>query len=100
MTSTYLFGANDRRSVDDVRPAVYESCGLQIHNGNDEWIWRPLPNPETLQISAFVDPAPKGFGLIQRDRDYTPSWTTTRTSSVGPACGSSRSAIGATVWCS
>ncbi|WP_406858389.1 glucan biosynthesis protein [Alsobacter sp. KACC 23698] len=69
MTSTYLFGSNDRRNVDDVRPAVYESGGLQIHNGNDEWVWRPLSNPETLQISAFVDPAPKGFGLIQRDRD-------------------------------
>lgn len=70
MTSTYLFGPNDRRQVDDVRPGVYESSGLQLHNGNDEWIWRPLHNPETLQISAFVDPAPKGFGLIQRDRDY------------------------------
>ena len=69
MTSTYLFGPNDRRGVDDVRPAVYEAAGLQIHNGNGEWIWRPLANPETLQISAFVDPAPKGFGLIQRDRD-------------------------------
>lgn len=71
MTSTFLFGPNDRRSVDDVRPAVFESSGLQIHNGNDEWIWRPLHNPETLQISGFVDPSPRGFGLIQRDRDYT-----------------------------
>lgn len=71
MTTTYLFGPNDRRGTDDVRPAVYESAGLQLHNGNDEWIWRPLHNPETLQISGFVDPSPKGFGLIQRDRDYT-----------------------------
>ncbi len=70
MTTTYLFGANDRRNVDDVRPAVFESSGLQLHNGNNEWIWRPISNPETLQISAFVDPAPKGFGLIQRHRDY------------------------------
>ena len=52
-------------------PPCYESSGLQIHNGNSEWIWRPLHNPETLQISAFVDPSPKGFGLLQRDRDYT-----------------------------
>jgi glucans biosynthesis protein len=70
MTSTYLYGPNDRRGVDDARPAVYESNGLQIHNGNGEWIWRPLSNPETLEISSFVDPAPRGFGLIQRDRDY------------------------------
>lgn len=70
MTTTYFFGANDRRGVDDVRPAVHESSGLQIHNGNGEWIWRPLTNPETLQISAFVDPSPRGFGLLQRERDY------------------------------
>ena len=70
MTTTYLFGANDRRGVDDVRPSVFESSGLQIKNGNDEWIWRPLQNPDTLQISAFVDPSPRGFGLLQRERDY------------------------------
>jgi glucans biosynthesis protein len=56
--------------VDDARPAVYESKGLQILNGQGEWLWRPLQNPETLQISAFVDTAPKGFGLLQRDRAY------------------------------
>ncbi len=71
MTTTYLFGANDRRGVDDVRPSVFESSGLQIKNGNEEWIWRPLQNPDTLQISAFVDPSPRGFGLLQRERDYS-----------------------------
>lgn len=71
MTSTFFFGPNDRRNVDDVRPAVFESSGLQIHNGNDEWIWRTLSNPETLQISSFVDNGnPHGFGLLQRERDY------------------------------
>ena len=29
-----------------------------------------MHNPETLQISAFVDENPKGFGLMQRERDY------------------------------
>jgi glucans biosynthesis protein len=70
MNSTYLFGSNDRRNVDDARPAVYESAGLQMLNGQGEWLWRPLNNPETLQISAFVDNAPRGFGLIQRERSY------------------------------
>lgn len=68
--STYFFGPNDRRNSDDIRPAVYESDGLQILNGRGEWIWRPLHNPETLQISAFVDQSPKGFGLLQRERAY------------------------------
>lgn len=71
MGSTYLFGANDRRGVDDVRAAVYESKGLQVLNGQGEWLWRPLQNPETLQISAFVDNNPRGFGLMQRDRDFS-----------------------------
>ena len=39
-------------------------------NGQGEWLWRPLHNPETLQISAFVDTSPKGFGLVQRERSY------------------------------
>ncbi len=70
MGSSYLFGPNDRRGADDARPAVYESGGLQMLNGQGEWLWRPLHNPDTLQISAFVDAAPKGFGLIQRERAY------------------------------
>jgi periplasmic glucans biosynthesis protein len=71
MTSTFLFGPNDRRGSDDIRQNVYESKGLQIFNGQGEWIWRPLNNPDALQISAFVDANPKGFGLLQRDRDFT-----------------------------
>ena len=39
-------------------------------NGSGEWLWRPLHNPETLQISAFVDNSPRGFGLLQRERSY------------------------------
>ncbi|NIX77567.1 glucan biosynthesis protein [Microvirga sp. c23x22] len=68
--STYFYGPNDRRNADDIRPAVYESSGLQMLNGKGEWLWRPLHNPETLQISAFVDTAPRGFGLLQRERSY------------------------------
>jgi glucans biosynthesis protein len=68
--STYFYGPNDRRNAEDLRPAVYESSGLQMLNGQGEWLWRPLHNPEALQISAFVDAAPRGFGLLQRDRTY------------------------------
>ncbi len=70
MGATYLFGPYARRSTDDVRPAVYEVSGLHILNGNGEWLWRPVNNPDTLQISAFLDDNPKGFGLIQRERDF------------------------------
>jgi glucans biosynthesis protein len=69
MGATFLFGPNVRRTTDDVRPAVYDASGLQMLNGRGEWLWRPLNNPDTLQISAFVDENPKGFGLVQRERD-------------------------------
>jgi glucans biosynthesis protein len=69
MGATFLFGPNVRRATDDLRPAVYDASGLQMFNGKDEWLWRPLNNPDTLQISAFVDENPRGFGLIQRERD-------------------------------
>lgn len=37
-------------------------------NGRGEKVWRPLANPTRLQISAFMDRDPKGFGLVQRTR--------------------------------
>ena len=61
---------NDRGGVDDFRPAVHDSDGLAIQNGRGEQIWRPLSNPTDLQVSAFVDNNPRGFGLMQRQRDF------------------------------
>jgi glucans biosynthesis protein len=49
---------------------VHDSEGLQVLTGGGEWIWRPLSNPADLQISAFVDRQPRGFGLMQRSRSY------------------------------
>ena len=38
--------------------------------GSGEWIWRPLTNPRQLAFNAFQDDNPRGFGLLQRDRDF------------------------------
>ena len=62
MTTSYLFGPYDRRGADDARAGAYASTGLQIRTGANEAIWRPARNPETLQVSSFVDENPKGFG--------------------------------------
>ncbi len=70
MAAAFLFGPNVRRATDDVRPAAYDAGGLSVLNGQDEWLWRPLNNPDTLQISAFVDDNPRGFGLVQREREF------------------------------
>ncbi|MBX9759497.1 MAG: glucan biosynthesis protein [Beijerinckiaceae bacterium] len=67
---TFLFGPIDRRRGDDVRPGVYDVSGVQMHSGKDEWIWRPVANRQSIQLSAFVDDNPKGFGILQRDRDF------------------------------
>ncbi len=70
MSAIGLFGPIDRRKNDDVRVAVAETGGLQLLTGRNEWVWRPVSNRESLQISAFVDENPKGFGFLQRDRDF------------------------------
>jgi glucans biosynthesis protein len=70
MTAAYLFSPLDHRGPDDVRAAAYESTGLQILTGSGEWLWRPVSNRETLQISAFSDVNPRGFGLLQRSRSF------------------------------
>jgi glucans biosynthesis protein len=66
----FLFGPNDRNDIDDFRPAVHDSDGLAIHNGRGEQLWRPLGNPRDLQISTFADLNPRGFGLMQREKDF------------------------------
>ncbi len=70
MAAGYLFSPLDHRRPDDWRAAVYEVTGLQMLSGSGEWLWRPVANRETLQISAFSDINPRGFGLVQRSRTF------------------------------
>ncbi|WP_299871151.1 glucan biosynthesis protein [uncultured Sulfitobacter sp.] len=71
LTSMFLFDDTMRQRFSDFRPAVHDSDGLLIHNGAGEVIWRPLSNPLTLQVSAFSDNNPRGFGLCQRKRAFS-----------------------------
>ena len=71
LTSMFFIGENDRRYHDDYRPELHDSDGLMIHTGAGEWIWRPLRNPVSPRTSAFLDHDVQGFGLLQRDRDFT-----------------------------
>ena len=71
LTSMFLFDAKDRAQHDDFRLGVHDSDGLAMWNGSDERLWRPLHAPRLLQISAFSDTGPRGFGLIQRERRFT-----------------------------
>jgi periplasmic glucans biosynthesis protein len=71
LTSMFLFDANDRTRFDDYREAVHDSAGLLIWDSKGEQIWRPLTNPRELQLSAFADSGPRGFGLLQRGRSFS-----------------------------
>lgn len=70
LTSMFWFSPASRRDVDDYRPAVHDSDGVQMHTGAGQALWRTLGAHKTLQISSFVDNNPRGFGLIQRKRDF------------------------------
>ena len=71
LTSMFQFDETNRDRFSDFRPAVHDSDGLMILNGAGETIWRPLANPGKLQISAFRDSNPQGFGLMQRARKFS-----------------------------
>ena len=70
LTSMYWFGKHDRHVAADWRPEVHDSDGLEIHAANGERIWRPLNNPPRVMANSFSTPRPRGFGLMQRERDF------------------------------
>ncbi|WP_116810443.1 glucan biosynthesis protein [Steroidobacter cummioxidans] len=70
LTSMYQVGENDRRVSYDWRPEIHDSDGLSLYTGSGEWLWRPLSNPPMLRFNSYLDENPRGFGLLQRDRDF------------------------------
>ena len=64
-------GENQPGGSEHFRPEVHDSDGLSIAAGTGEWIWRPLVNPKRLLVTSFALPAARGFGLMQRDREFT-----------------------------
>jgi glucans biosynthesis protein len=70
LTSMFFYGENDRRAANDWRPEIHDSDGLSMWTGAGEWIWRPLINPAQLKFNSYADNDPRGFGLLQRDRNF------------------------------
>ena len=70
LTSMYWYSETDKQRRIDWRPEVHDSDGLALWTGTGERIWRPLNNPNTVMTSTFASNNPKGFGLLQRDRDF------------------------------
>ncbi|HWY31014.1 MAG TPA: glucan biosynthesis protein, partial [Candidatus Acidoferrum sp.] len=44
---------------------------LLVHMGNGEIFWRPLDNPPVLRHQIFHAPNIRGFGLLQRERNFS-----------------------------
>ena len=71
LTSMFFHGENTARWFNDFRPETHDSDGLLMSFASGEWLWRPLDNPRTLSISGFQTENPRGFGIVQRDRDFS-----------------------------
>ena len=70
LTSMFFFGSNQRGASDDFRPEVHDSDGLSLLSADGKWTWRPLINPKRLLVTSFGMTDPRGFGLLQRSREF------------------------------
>jgi glucans biosynthesis protein len=71
LTSMFWFGKNSERKFDDYRSEVHDSDGLLVKMDNGETLWCPLDNPAALRHQVFDAPDVRGFGLIQRERNFS-----------------------------
>jgi glucans biosynthesis protein len=70
LTSMFWFGKNSERKFDDYRPEVHDSDGLLMKMDSGEVLWRPLNNASVLRHQRFATRDIRGFGLMQRARDF------------------------------
>ncbi len=71
LTSMFWFGENTSNTFGDFRPEVHDSDGLLMERSNGEWVWHALSWSQQKQHSVFSDPKMKGYGLMQRDREFS-----------------------------
>jgi len=72
LTSMFWYGENHQeRPFFDWRPEVHDSDGLLMHTERGEKIWRPLYNHHAVRQGHFYGRDIRGFGLLQRDREFT-----------------------------
>ena len=70
LTSMFWFGENSERKFDDYRPEAHDSDGLLMRMDNGELLWRPLNNASVMRHQRFSAKGIRGYGLLQRDRDF------------------------------
>jgi len=70
-SSMFWYGQNSERRFDDYRPQVHDSDGLLMQMANGTRVWRPLCNGTVMRHQTFPATNIRGFGLIQRDRNFS-----------------------------
>jgi glucans biosynthesis protein len=70
LTSMFVHGENTNQPhFHDWRPEVHDSDGLLVH-ANNEWDWFPIANLPGRTIRRMPAAKLRGFGLLQRDREF------------------------------
>ncbi|MDB4991110.1 MAG: glucan biosynthesis protein [Myxococcaceae bacterium] len=71
LTSMFLFGKEHPGNFGDYRPEVHDSDGLLMLSKSGEWLYRALHNPpQRTTVCTFRMDSPRGFGLVQRERNF------------------------------
>jgi glucans biosynthesis protein len=70
MTSMFWYDQASRATRTDWRPEIHDSDLLAIASADGTAHARPLINPKAPRVDVFAERSPKGFGLLQRDRDF------------------------------
>ncbi|WP_294196435.1 glucan biosynthesis protein [uncultured Sphingomonas sp.] len=69
-TSMFWYDDRGHATAKDWRPEIHDSDGLAIWSPGGEHVWRPLRNPAQPTTDSFAADDVRGFGLLQRDREF------------------------------
>lgn len=70
LTSMFWYGENSSNHFGDFRPEVHDSDGALLVNSQGQWHWRPLQHVDAPLWNREEEVNPRGFGLLQRDRNF------------------------------
>ncbi|WP_052573381.1 glucan biosynthesis protein [Haloferula sp. BvORR071] len=70
-SSMFWFNPASLTPVSDFRERVHDSEALRIESNSGECLWRVLANPEKLRETSFPVEGLRGFGLVQREREFS-----------------------------
>ncbi|VVM07653.1 partial Glucans biosynthesis protein G, partial [Methylacidimicrobium cyclopophantes] len=70
LTSMFWYGENTEIPPGRRYPEVHDSDGLLCRLGEDRWYWQPLQSGKERRVSDLPADDLRGFGLLQRDREF------------------------------